>query len=299
MPALAVATALATSLAAPAFAATAGVAQAGQPALARAHNPDPWEPLNRKLFGISRVLDRALFRPVAVFYKRVLPRPVRSGLHNFITNLDEPVVFVNDVLQIRLRQAGTTVGRFAINTTVGVVGIFDVAGPNGLPHHDNGFGLTLGRYGAPLGPFVYVPLLGPSSVRDLVGSGVDIYSNPLSDVPHIRSRALEISQAVIGALDTRSRLDRTIADLNAQATDPYATQRSVYLQQAEADLHDGDVSVDKLPDIGGDGAASVPVPADAASAPVPAAPPPSATPDLAAPATPPVPAAPVSGTPTP
>jgi phospholipid-binding lipoprotein MlaA len=120
---------------------------------------DPWEKFNRGAFLIGGALDRVAVRPGAIFYKRVTPRPGREGVHNLITNLNQPVIFVNQVLQLKPKRAAGTFGRFALNSTVGVAGVFDVASGVGLPEHVTNFGQTLGRYGVGQGPYVFLPVL--------------------------------------------------------------------------------------------------------------------------------------------
>lgn len=210
---------------------------------------DPFEGVNRRIYSLNQGLDRVLLRPVSMTYRRVLPRPIRNALHNAIGNWDEPVVFVNDLLQIRLSDAGHTAARFAVNSTVGIVGIFDVAKRTGLPHHDNGFTLTMGRLGVKSGPYLYLPVIGPSSVRDIVGSGVDIVSNPLTAIPHIRSRKLEIAQTVVGAIDGRASVEGDLQTVNEGATDPYAFVRSVYRQHVEALIIGEEISLEPIPDL--------------------------------------------------
>ena len=129
---------------------------------------DPAEKLNRKGYAIHQVLDRFLLRPAAMTYFAITLKPLRLGIENVLTNLGEPVVAVNDVLQGRFRKAGATTVRFVTNSTIGVAGIFDVAKHAGIPRHDNGFALTLGRAGVKPGPYLFIPLMGPSTVRDAV-----------------------------------------------------------------------------------------------------------------------------------
>jgi phospholipid-binding lipoprotein MlaA len=210
---------------------------------------DPLEGANRKIYALNEGLDRTILRPVAITYRRILPRPIRSAVHNAIGNWDEPVVFVNDVLQLRLGDAAQTAGRFALNTTVGVVGVFDVATGAGLPHHDNGFTLTMGRYGVKSGPYLYLPILGPSSTRDIVGSGVDLFTNPLTAIRHIRSRRVELAQNVASAVDARASLEGDLQTVDATATDPYAFVRSVYRQHIEAQIAGDEISLDPIPDL--------------------------------------------------
>lgn len=212
---------------------------------------DPWEGFNRRMFSVHKGLDRAVVGPVARGYKAVTPRPVRKGVGNFVDNLGEPVTFVNDVLQLKPKRAGKTVGRFVINTTVGVLGVFDVAGNAGLPRESEDFGQTLGRYGAEPGPYVFIPVLGPSSVRDVGGRVVDGFINPLNTVDFENATEIRAGVYVGGAVNTRAELDPQIRQLEATATDEYATYRSLYAQRRRAEVADGEATaVEDLPDFG-------------------------------------------------
>jgi phospholipid-binding lipoprotein MlaA len=201
---------------------------------------DPWERQNRRFFRMNEGLDARVVRPAALGYEHHTPGPLRAGLRNVLTNLSEPVVLANDVLQLRLKRAGVTAFRFVANTTVGVLGLFDVASRAGAPHHSNGFGTTLGRYRVPPGPYVYLPLLGPSTVRDMVGSGVDGVMDPFSWARYGSRVAIATSKTVVDGLDTRARADGDLRALLDTATDPYATLRSVYLQNRQTEI-EGDL----------------------------------------------------------
>lgn len=209
---------------------------------------DPFEPANRRIYGVSNFLDRQLFRPAAMTYRRVLPRPIRSGAHNFVSNLDEPSIAINDLLQGKLKRAGTSTMRFATNTTFGVAGLFDVAAKAGLLKHDNDFGITMGKWRLKSGPYLYIPLAGPSSVRDLTGIGVDFFLDPLGWVSFHGSDAIFATETVVGALDARVRADRALKDFKAISVDPYASMRSAYLQSREDKVQDGKINIDALPD---------------------------------------------------
>ncbi len=220
------------------------------PAPAATHAPgDPWERLNRFNYAVEGVLDRDLIGPLARLYKAITPGPIGRGIHNAVVNLSEPSVFVNDVLQLRLKRAGVTGARFVTNSTIGLFGLIDVAGRLGLQHHNNEFGVTLGRYGFYAGPYIYLPLGGPTTVRDLVGAGVDIVIDPL----HFASYAArtQISEARFGAgsLDARAAAGPQLDALLSDATDPYATLRSVYLQHKQSEIEGEGAPLD-LPAIG-------------------------------------------------
>src|SRR5262249_12301273 len=137
---------------------------------------DPLEPINRGFFAINEGLDKYVIGPIARSFGST-PGPLRNGIRNFGRNLSEPVVFVNDMLQFRAGQAARSRARFVVNSTIGIGGLFDVMGKD-VPHHDNGFGLTLGRWGFGPGPYLFLPLLGPSDFRDALGGAADAGLNP-------------------------------------------------------------------------------------------------------------------------
>jgi phospholipid-binding lipoprotein MlaA len=193
---------------------------------------DPLEPTNRVFYKINDGLDTVILKPAAQAYRYVLPNPVRTGIHNVLDNLGSPVRLTNDTLQGKPRRAGDTAMRFLINTTAGVVGIFDVAKDLGYPNHDTDFGLTLANWGVPEGPFLYLPVLGPSSPRDAAGFGVDIALDPFTWIGRGRTAFTIASwtKTVVSALDTRSNLLDAIDQVKKTALDPYATFRSLYRQ---------------------------------------------------------------------
>lgn len=210
--------------------------------------PDPLERVNRKIYAFNQGLDRVLIRPLSVFWHHAAPRPIRQGIDNFLSNLGEPVVFVNDVLQGHPATAAGTATRFTANTIIGLLGIFDVTGATGLPHHDNGFGLTLGRWGVKSGPYIYLPVLGPSTIRDGIGQGVDVLANPLTYARNTGSGGLTTGLSLIGGLDARSEADSDLKALEALSTDPYAALRSFYLQNRQAQISGGKIDLNALPD---------------------------------------------------
>lgn len=199
---------------------------------------DPDERMNRVGFAIYEALDRELIRPAALAYQRALPGPVQRGIEHVLTNLHEPVVAVNDLLQGRFRKARSAVIRFAINSTDGVLGVFDVAAKLGVPPHDNGFALTLGRAGVKPGPFLFIPIAGPTTLRDAIGNGVDDLMDPLQWFVGTRLASIVLTRTVVSGLDQRASADAGLQALVADATDPYATIRSVYLQNQQARIED-------------------------------------------------------------
>ena len=200
---------------------------------------DPLEPANRKSFAVNEAIDRNVMHPVASSYKEAVPDPVRSHLHNMLSNLGNPAQFTNDVLQGKPRKAGNTFMRLILNTTVGAGGVFDVATGLGFPDHDTDFGLTLAIWGVPSGPYLFLPVLGPSSPRDGVGYGINSTLDPLTWLSFGGSSTLGYSRFGVGAVDSRARLlDQTDA-IDKTALDPYATYRSLYQQNRASAVADG------------------------------------------------------------
>ena len=211
------------------------------------HAPvDPWERLNRINYAIENALDRHLIRPIARVYAALTPGPIGKGVHNVLVNLSEPTVFFNDVLQLRFKRAGVTAGRFVTNSTIGLLGLIDVANKLGLSHHNNEFGVTLGRYGFYSGPYMFLPLGGPTTVRDLFGSGVDLLMDPFHWIRVASQAEVNGVRLVVSGLDLREQSGPQLDALLSDATDPYATLRSVYLQNKQAEI-DGESAPLDLP----------------------------------------------------
>ncbi|MBS0642985.1 MAG: VacJ family lipoprotein [Proteobacteria bacterium] len=200
---------------------------------------DPLEPTNRVFYAINNGLDTVILKPAAQAYRFAVPGPVRDGVHNVLSNISTPVLLANDMLEGKPRRAGDTFMRFVINSTVGVLGVFDVAKGWGYPRHDADFGLTLANWGVPDGPFLYLPVLGPSDPRDAAGFGVDLAMDPFTWVgsPHNTGlKAFNWSRFGLNAVDTRERLLDPIDQIKKTALDPYATFRSLYRQHRAAQL---------------------------------------------------------------
>lgn len=198
---------------------------------------DPLEPANRVMYAINNGLDTVILRPVALAYRTVVPEPVRTGVHNVLSNLGTPVELGNDVLQAKPRRAGDTTMRFVINTTLGVAGIFDVAKDLGYPDHDSDFGMTLALWGVPDGPFLFLPLLGPTNPRDAIGHGVDIVGDPFTWVGQgTVVTTLDWTRFGLNVVDQRSRVLDDVDSIKKTALDPYATFRSLYRQHRAAQI---------------------------------------------------------------
>lgn len=217
---------------------------------------DPLEPMNRGIYRFNDAIDRIALKPVAKAYVKVTPERVRSGTSNFFENLSTPRTVVNSLLQGKLKDAGQDTLRFLINTTLGWGGIFDVATGAGLPVHDEDFGQTLGRWGVPAGPYLVLPFLGPSSLRDGPARVADAYANPLqwSSDDTVRWGALALD-----VIDTRAALlplDETLA----QTYDPYAFIRDAYLQQRRFKVYDGQPPEEPIEEEFGDEGGGEPAP---------------------------------------
>ena len=197
---------------------------------------DPLEGFNRAVFAVNDVIDVFIFRPLAALYGFVTPAPVRASARNIFANVNEPVVFTNQLLQLDLRGAGTTVGRFVINSTVGVAGVFDVADSIGFAPQTVDFGQTLYTYGAGAGPYLVLPLLGPSTLRDGVGVGVDWFFQPLH---YIFDTGTNIVITAVDGVTTREELIPVIEDLRRTSLDYYAAMRATYYQDRAVELGGG------------------------------------------------------------
>ena len=260
-----------------------GEAHAATPAGGPTSPDDPWERLNRRFYATQEGVVR-LFGPIARLYHALTPGPIGAAIHNMIANLNEPVVIANDVLQIRLHDAAREAIRTTLNSTVGIGGMIDVATPNGLVRKDNDFGITLGHLGVRPGPYLYLPFIGPSTVRDLTGMGVDVAFSPFTWTRFPGRRTLIITSTVVGGLDMSVRAAPQLEAVRGEATDPYATLRSLYLQNREA-LIRGETAPPVLEPLE-DEPSATPTPSGGASEPG-APPPDSSTPGASPSATPP------------
>lgn len=199
---------------------------------------DPLEGFNRTMYGLHTRLDRAIFRPVAFGYKTVVPKPVRGGLRHLFANLTEPIVFLNDLLQLKPKRAIKTFARFLINSTAGIGGLLDLAKDDGLPHRDNGFGNTLARYGLGPGPYLFLPFFGPSTLRDFAGGQADGFVLPVAIGKPFNRLDFQIARGALDGLDLRVESDDQLKALLSGAADPYATLRSVHLQNRVVEVNE-------------------------------------------------------------
>jgi len=192
---------------------------------------DSLEPFNRAMFGFNEAVDGVVLRPVTSLYRGVVPEYGRDRVHNVLNNLHQPVVFVNSVLQGDVENAFSSLWSFLLNSTFGVAGIFDFAGTNsGLKVNDEDFGQTLGVWGFGSGPYLVLPILGPSSIRDGVGRGVDYFDDPFN----YAHRDFVLGRMGASALDTRNKNFELLDEIHQNSLDPYSTIRSAYLQKREA-----------------------------------------------------------------
>lgn len=208
-------------------------------------NPrDPLEPLNRTIYHLNDGLDKVVLKPVATVYKTVIPQLVRTGVTNFYNNLYDVLTALNNLLQGKVGDAVSDVGRIAINTTVGLAGFIDVATEIGLEKHKEDFGQTLGRWGINSGPYLQVPFFGPSSFRDSLGKLVDFKLDPIRLIwrDHMRTRNLVWGLYII---NLRANLLDSTKILDEAALDPYEFQRDAYLQRRRNLVYDGNPPPEK------------------------------------------------------
>lgn len=206
---------------------------------------DPYEGFNRQVFAFNNRVDRYALSPAATAYKTVTPGFARARAGDFLSNLRAPVTLANDVLQAEPSRAGNTLARFTLNTTIGLLGLWDAAGHFGLAHHSEDFGQTLAIWGIESGPFLVMPILGPTTPRDLLGAGVDRALDPLTwtEIGHNEDTdlAARAGLGIIGALNARLRFDEEIETLNAQP-EPYVALRRLYSSQRQAAIANGRIN---------------------------------------------------------
>lgn len=206
---------------------------------------DPLERMNRSVYAFNHGLDRAIVRPAARGYQAITPPVVRKGINNFFTNLTYPTTLVNDVLQLKPKAALTDTARLLLNTTLGFAGFLDPATEVGLPLNDEDFGQTLGYWGVPAGPYLMLPLFGPSSLRDAPGLAVDTYTDPRFFFN--QKAELKWGLLALSLVDRRSRLLSADETLD-KAYDPYAFIRNASRQRREYLVRDGEVAEEPPPE---------------------------------------------------
>jgi phospholipid-binding lipoprotein MlaA len=229
---------------------------AAEPPAPAAPVSDPAEKVNRAAFAVDQTLDHVAIAPTARIYRAGAPHPVREMVQHFAGNLREPTIFIAETLQAHPRRAATAVGRFVVNSTVGVGGMFDLAGRMGMARHETDMGLALGRWGVPPGPTVEVPILGPSNVRDATGGLLGIALDPATYVSGGVIPVIHIAGTVVGTVDARARrlpltdeLRRTSPDYYASLRERNARGRAARVREAQghpdpdAEGHAGDKAV--------------------------------------------------------
>jgi phospholipid-binding lipoprotein MlaA len=205
----------------------------GLSACASTHAPtsanDPLESMNRATFAFNREVDKYLLKPIATGYKAITPWPVRTGVGNFFSNMGEVPTTINDLLQGYLKHGCTDFTRFTINSTIGLLGLIDVASYMGLDHHYNDFGITLGKWGITTTPYIVIPLFGPSTIRDSLATLVNYEYFTLW--PYIESVDTRNELFILGVVNMRASLFESEAVIKQAALDPYVFTRDAYLQK--------------------------------------------------------------------
>jgi phospholipid-binding lipoprotein MlaA len=197
---------------------------------------DPWEAYNRKVHSFNTSLDKAIFRPVAKGYDVIMPDAPQRGVRNFFRNLNYPVTLINSLAQGKMERAFVSTGRFLMNSTIGLLGFFDVASKVGIPYYDEDFGQTLAVWGWHDSRYLVMPFLGPFTVRDVLGRSFYGYFHPISYMIREHDNYVPL---IVDLITLRAELLPLQADIDA-ATDPYVLIRDVYLQNREYEIYDGD-----------------------------------------------------------
>lgn len=204
---------------------------------------DPLEPMNRKIFAFNKAADKYLIKPLAQGYVAVVPADGRKSVRNVLNNMRSPVVLANDIMQGEIQRAGTTIGRAVFNSTIGIGGLFDVAAGIGLPYHDEDFGQTLAVWGVGEGPYLVLPIFGPSNPRDTVGMVVDGFIDPLNWYLDNTGRGyLTYVRAAIDGIDKRASVLDALDEIERTSLDFYATIRSLYRQRRIDEINNGQPS---------------------------------------------------------
>ena len=213
---------------------------------------DPLEPLNRQVFAFNEAADQAVIGPVTEVYVTVTPELAREGVSNALSNLNSPVVFANDVLQGEPVRAAETFYRFLVNSTIGVLGVFDPAAEFGVERHSEDFGQTLAVWGVGEGPFLVLPLMGPSNLRDATGRGVDAFIDPLNtgeiNNDEDLTDTVRWTSFGLGLLQTRAAVDEQLETLREQP-EPYVAMRRAYTAQRKAAVRNGREEDDPYKDL--------------------------------------------------
>lgn len=223
---------------------------------------DPLEDVNRVIHGFNDMIDTLFLRPAATLYRGLTPPPIQEGIHNMLGNLSTPIILFNDILQGEPERAGDTVARFAINSTAGVLGFLDIASDMGYKKHSEDFGQTLAVWGVGEGPYIVLPIFGPSNPRDIVGRVVDYFTDPVNIwAKNTDKDGFPVARSVISAIDARAYYYDALEDIRNNSLDPYASMRSYYRQLRENEIMNNDApTVTSAPDLSFD--FSTPAPGD-------------------------------------
>ncbi len=210
-------------------------------------DPDPFETVNRRIFAFNEGLDQSFVKPIAQGYDSILPGPLTLGIHNFFSNLNDIGVVANDLLQLKFKQAAFDTGRFLINSSIGLLGLVDVASELNLPKHEEDLSQTLAYWGVGNGPYMILPFFGSSTVRDTVGWGMDTFLDPLY-YAGAESETEALTAYGIKNLDTRAQLLSAEKILQSAALDKYSYLRDAYLSRREYLVYDGQVPEKEVDD---------------------------------------------------
>jgi len=206
-------------------------------------NPkDPIEGFNRAMFGINEGLDQVVIRPVASGYEALVPSPLQTGVSNFFSNIADLMIGVNNLLQGKPGQAASDAGRVLVNTTVGFLGILDVASSMGMEKHEEDVGQTFGRWGMGDGAYIVLPFFGPRTVRDTIGLAFDVYTDPVAHVNHVPTRNALLATRIVSDRAELLKADKIIEEA---ALDKYSYVRDAYLQRRRSLIHDGNPPKEK------------------------------------------------------
>lgn len=217
---------------------------ASKPAPQTGESYDPFEPVNRQIFAFNEKVDELVIAPASELYRAAVPSPIRDSVRAFLRHLSSPVILANDILQGDIQAAGKTTARFFLNSMT--LGLVDLATLSGLPHNEEDFGQTLGVYLVRPGPYVVLPLLGPSSIRDVIGLVVDRFIDPLASPVDIFDSELvatrfSLARGMTGAVDFRTLNSQQIDGLRRDSLDYYAAVRTIYLQRRQSEVLNGAV----------------------------------------------------------
>jgi phospholipid-binding lipoprotein MlaA len=211
--------------------------------------PDPWEGFNRHMYGVNDAVDHAVLEPVARGYRAVTPGPVRTGVNNFLHNLGAPVTLVNDLLQGQVKRAGVTAARLGINSTLGVFGLLDPATDFGFERHEEDFGQTLAVWGVGPGPYIFVPLIGPTTLRDGAGQIVDLAFDPLNWAHFDHDNEARLTRGVVSGVAAREELLDPIESIRRTSIDPYSSIRATYQLTRESEIRNGLSDDEEMPNL--------------------------------------------------